>query len=67
MTMNLISPPSEIQVIFEVFCVAPYPSYPGEMRSQLYSTRVEAERMREFNESCGCRSYVKVRTVNELQ
>lgn len=65
--MNLISPPSEIQVIFEVFHAAPYPKYPGEVRSQLYPTRVEAERMREFNESCGCRSYVKVRTVNKLQ
>ena len=54
-------------VIFEVFHTAPYPSYPGEMRSQLYSTRVEAEKMREFNESCGCRSYVTVRTVNKLQ
>jgi hypothetical protein len=67
MTMDLISPPSEIQVIFEVFCSVPYPEYPGQQKSQLYSTRVEAERMREFNESCGCRSYVKVRTVNKLQ
>ena len=67
MSMDLIDPPSEISVIFEVFHAAPYPKYPGEERSQLYSTRVEAERMREFNESCGCRSHVKVRTVNKLQ
>ena len=67
MTMDLISPPSEIQVIFEVFHAAPYPKYFGEMRSQLYPSRAEAERIREFNESCGCRSYVKVRTVNKLQ
>jgi hypothetical protein len=65
--VNLIDAPSEISVIFEVFHTAPYPSYPGEMRSQLYSTRVEAEKMRELNESCGCRSYVTVRTVNKLQ
>jgi len=64
--MNLIDPPSGIQVIFEVFYSVPYPEYPGQQKSQLYSTRVEAERMREFYESCGSRSHVKVRILNTL-
>ena len=66
MSIDLIDPPSEISMIFEVFYDVPYPKYFGEQRSQLYSTRGEAERMQAFYESCGSKSHVKTRTLNTL-
>jgi hypothetical protein len=64
--MNLIDPPSEITTIFEVFYAAPYPAYPGDQRSQLYSSRDDAERMQVYYESCGSPSHIKERTLNTL-
>lgn len=55
-----------LTTVFEVFYDAAYPAYPREQRSQLFSTKDEADRMQAFYESCGSRSYVKERTLNRL-
>ena len=52
-----------LATVFEVFYLS---AYSQEERSQLYSSRDEAERMQAFYESCGSSSHIKERTLNTL-
>jgi hypothetical protein len=52
-----------LATVFEVFYLSPYMQ---EERSQLYSSRDEAERMRTFYQSCGSASHIKERTLNTV-
>ena len=52
-----------LATVFEVFYLSPYSQ---EERSQLYSSRDEAERMQVYYESCGSTSHLKERTLNTL-
>lgn len=52
-----------LATVFEVFYLSPYSQ---EERSQLFSSREEADRMQAFYESCGSTPYVKERTLNTL-
>lgn len=55
-----------LTTVFEVFYTAVYPAYPGEERSQLFSSRDEAKRMQAFCETCGSKSRIVERTLSKM-